>query len=149
MKQSGFSLIECIFAISIAIVSCTFAVTGLRSFIYTHNANSTLKQLQQNIALARSIAIAQGYPVTIQHNNNILTLRVNNQEFKRLKLPIGAMDTLTLYQSGFNNQTVTIQANGMTYSNGHFNYKSQKPNSLPQFNLYFNMALRTYVLRGG
>lgn len=149
MKYHGFSLIECIIALSIAVISCSIAITGLRSFIYTYHATSTLQQIKQGIALARSIAIARNHQVIIQRNNNMLTLSANNKVIKQLKLAIGTKDMLTLHQSGFCNQIVTIQGNGMTYNNGHFNYKSQKPNSFAQFNLYFNMALRTYVLISG
>ncbi len=146
MKYGGFSLIEFIFVFSIAVVSCNIAIAGLQYFIYTHNGTNTLQQIQQSISLARSIAIARDYQITICPSNNMLILSANNQEFKRFNLSVGANDMLTLYQSGFSNKIVTIQANGMTYNNGHFNYKSKKTNSLPQFNLYFNMALRTYVL---
>jgi len=149
MKNSGFSLIECIFALSVAVTTCTFALAGLRPFIYTHNANSTLQQLQQGIALARSIAIAQHCKVTIHPQGKTLTLRVGSENIKRLSLNIGHGDELSLLQSGFSNRMVTIQPDGTTYTNGHFNYKSLKPNALPQFNLYFNRALRTYILVSG
>jgi len=150
MKHGGFSLIECIFVIGIAVTSCTIAIGGIRYFIYTHNANSTLRQLQQGILLARSIAIAQNCQVTIHPHPKHLTLKNSEQALiKHLRLNIGASDELTLQQSGFSNNTLTIQADGMTYANGHFNYKSRKSSALPQFNLYFNKALRTYVLVNG
>lgn len=151
MKQQrhGFALIEYIFALSIIIISATMATAALQSFLYTHQASSTMLQLQQSISLARSIAIAQNCHVTISYfgTNNSLTIKINNHEIKQIKLNIGKTDSLTLHQSGFDNTVITVTQDGMTYSNGHFNYKSQKSNSLPHFNLYFNKALRTYVLR--
>lgn len=147
MKHAGFSLIECIFVIGIAVTSCTIATTGIRYFIYTHNASTTLRQLQQGIVLARSIAIAQNCQVTIHPQAKHLTLKTDGRlVIKHLNLNIGASDELILLQSGFSNKMLTIQADGMTYTNGHFNYKSRKSNALPQFNLYFNRALRTYLL---
>jgi type II secretory pathway pseudopilin PulG len=150
MKHAGFSLIECTLVIGIAVASCVFAMTGVRHFIYTHNANTTMQQLQQSISLARSIAIARNCQVTIYPQDKSLTLKIAGLDLvKHLNLNVGAGDELLLLQSGFSNKSLTIQADGMTYTNGHFNYKSRKANSLPQFNLYFNRALRTYVLVSG
>jgi Tfp pilus assembly protein FimT len=150
MKCKGFSLIECIFAINIAAACCVFALVGVRQFIYMHNAHTTLQQLQQGICLARSIAIAQNCQVTIYPHSRSLMLEIGEQgPKKKLSLSVGAGDELSLRQSGFSNKIITVQADGMTYTNGHFNYKSRNTNALPQFNLYFNRALRTYVLVSG
>ena len=147
MKLGGFSLIECIVAFSIAAICCACAVPGIHSFIHSHHAHATMQQLQQSIVLARSIAIARNCSVAIYPQDDSLLLKIEDSGFiKRIPLNMAADTRLSLLQSGFSNQSLTIQANGMAYTNGHFNYKSKKPNSLPQFNLYFNRALRTYVL---
>ncbi len=150
MKQCGFSLIECVFAIGIFATGCGFAVAGTRSFTYKHNARSTLQQLQQAIVLARSIAITHNCHVHVYLKPTGLDINTAKQKFKKhINLNIGTFDELSLQQSGFNNKLLTIKADGMTYTNGHFNYKSRNGNALPQFNLYFNRALRTYVLISG
>lgn len=147
MKQSGFTLIECLFVISLAVTSCAFAIAGVGYFMYIHNATTTMQQLQQSIALARSIAITHSCQVTIYLGPQNLDLKTTQHDLqKHINLNIGIYDELLLQQSGFSNKMLTIQADGMTYTNGHFNYKSRKSNALPQFNLYFNRALRTYVL---
>lgn len=106
-----------------------------------------MQQLQQSIALARSIAITQNCQVTIYLSPKKLTLTTSKHTLnKHINLNIGINNELSLHQSGFSNKMLTIQPDGMTYTNGHFNYKSRKSNALPQFNLYFNRALRTYFL---
>ena len=158
MQKPGFTFIELLCVLGIASLLCVFTIPSLNHYIYSVQAKLTMQQIQQAISYGRSQAIAQNQIITICPSNNNLTCSVswddgllvvtpNGRAFP-FKLYICAHCTLSLSQSGFVLEKITIQASGMTHQNGKFDYKSVKFSGFPQFNLYFNKALRIYMLNG-
>lgn len=153
----GFSLLEFIISSSILIVGLGLGLAGAHGFAQSHYARLNMRQLHQSLYYARSLAINQRQKVTIcpsynRHScsgswNNGLLVRSANGDFKYFKLYKNTEWMLSLQQSGYSNNSVEVHPNGMTNTNGHFNYKSLNSRYIPQFNLYFNKALRVYVTR--
>ena len=157
--QHAYSLIELLIVISLFSITIVGTLSAFHTFYYKLSGHITLQQLQQALTYGRSVAILHQQKVTVcpsynqyscdgSWNQGILVLAPNNDS-RFFHSYIATNAILTLTQSGRTNNRVEIQANGMTYTNGHFSYKSLKATYIPQFNLYFNRALRNYVLRGG
>jgi len=153
----AYSLLELLIASSILIVGLSLGLTGAYSFAQSQYVAINMRQLQQSIYYARSLAINQRQKVTIcpsynRHScggtwNQGLLVRSANGDLKYFKLYKNTAWLLSLQQSGYSNNRVEVHPNGMTDTNGHFNYKSLNSGYIPQFNLYFNKALRVYVAR--
>lgn len=150
-------MIQLIIVMALVVMCHTVALPNLRNFIYTQSAQLSMQQIQYAINYARSLAVANGKSITIcpssgfectnDWNQGILVIAPNNQKYS-FKIYTSTFSSLTLAQSGFSGQKLVIEANGMTYSNGCFYYKSLNFSDFPQFKLYFNKALRLYMVNG-
>lgn len=155
MKKTAFSLVELLVVISISGILLLSATNAYTRFLHQHYATLTLQQLQYAFHYARSEALLNHHTVTICPSFNRISCGGNwregilvvtpNGEIRFFNTFRGHYADLRLQQSGFSNSSVQIQSNGMTYSNGHFTYKSLKTKYLPHFNLYFNKTGRLYV----
>lgn len=156
-KTTAFTLIETLFAITIiAILTSSFYIS-FNKFLYLQQANLSLEQLQSALNYARSIAILTHESVIVCPSTNKVScsgsgswqqgiLVVDAQANTRFFQMFNSHNvTITLLQSGFQQQSVRIHGDGMTYTNGHFTYISANPRYIPRFNLYFNRGFRTYV----
>lgn len=153
MKNLGFSILECMIVIAIATLSYLIAIPNLQRLNHAYTGKTLIIRLQQILHYARSLAIVQQQSVTVCPSYNgyscaenwgvgVLIVGKNTKQYFKLNTGAGS---LTLQQSGNNNKRIEILPNGMLYVNGHFNYKNSRAISWPEFNLYFNRALRTYI----
>ncbi len=155
----AYTLIEILLVISIIGVAVVAAIPTVSKFVYTQYAALTIRQIQQAINYARSEAILHHQTVTIcpsfnRYNcsNNWgqgLLVLVPNGNSRFFPTYVNSQVQLSLVQNGFSNNSVQIQANGLSYTNGHFTYRALNSTYIPQFNLYFNRALRTYASMDG
>jgi type IV fimbrial biogenesis protein FimT len=72
-KQSGFTLIELMVTIAIAVILITSAVPGFQSFIQNNRLSTTTHQLVTSLNLARSEAVKRGKQVTVCKSDNSST----------------------------------------------------------------------------
>jgi Tfp pilus assembly protein FimT len=155
MRNSGYSLFELTI---ILLITSILALQGWHTvslWSYKIAAMLSLRQIRMAIEYGRSAAIANGAGVTICPATESSTcgsewkqgLQLLSSKGKLLKkFPIyGVNIELNLVQSGFTRQKLVLETNGMIHNNGHFNYKTDKVCDFPQFNLYFNKALRIYI----
>lgn len=150
-------MMQLIIVMAIVVISYTTAIPNLRYFIYTQSANITMQQIQQAINYARSLAIAYDKPVIVcpgsgigcgrDWQEGILVIAPNSRIYS-FKVHSSAFSVLTMLQSGNSGQKLVVEANGMTHNNGCFYYKSLNLSDFPQFKLYFNKALRIYMVSG-
>lgn len=70
MKQSGFTLIELMVVLAIAVILITSAIPGFQSFIQNNRLSTTAHQFVTSINLARSEAVKRGKQVTMCKSNN-------------------------------------------------------------------------------
>lgn len=140
--------------IAITVTSCAMVIPSYSRFLDFCYGNLTLYQVSMAIQYAKSISAAKSTTTILCPNldnrgcganwdNGILVK--SDADTKVFQVFIRPHASLSLIQSGFNGQKLVIQADGLTHSNGHFNYKSHKSYALPQFNLYFNKTLRIYI----
>jgi prepilin-type N-terminal cleavage/methylation domain-containing protein len=148
MQNYGFSFIELLCALAIAGILCALTIPSLSHYIYSVQAKLTMQQIQQAVAYGRSLAIAHKQSISVYKNTDHMLVVAPNVQPLLFKLYMCAHCTLSLAQSGFESYKITIQPSGMTHQNGKFDYKSSKFSGFPQFNLYFNKALRIYMLSG-
>ncbi len=155
--QHAFTLLELCLCTGIMAILYLAATPTLQRLQYLCHAHITIQQLELVINYARSLAIAHGQTVTVCPSQNrfhcssrwqegVLIIAGAKRYFYRLH--VGNNNYLALHQFSPHAQQLQIHLNGMTYNNGHFNYKSLIANDLPQFNLYFNRALRCFVQVG-
>lgn len=154
MSYLGFSLIELMLGIAITVTSCAIVIPSYSRFLDFCSGNLTLYQVRMAIQYAKSVSAAESTLTILCPNlddrecgpswDNGILVR-SDAGTKVFKVFIRPHATLSLTQSGFNGQKLVIQADGLTHSNGQFNYKSHKSYALPQFNLYFNKTLRIYT----
>jgi type IV fimbrial biogenesis protein FimT len=64
-SQTGFSLIELMVVLSIAVIVLTIALPNLRQFLVQSRIQSAASELVSSFVLARSEAIRRGVPVTV------------------------------------------------------------------------------------
>lgn len=154
---TGYTLLEIILTLTIMAAVYTLALPCASSMLYHYRALMTLHQLETTLNYARSVAIRNQVQTIIcpsddaqtcgtQWHGGLLVIALH----KRVgfyKLPLGKRDQLTLGQSGFSPYNIVIEANGLTNYNGSFNYKSLKLAESAQFKLYFNKALRLYMVK--
>ena len=151
MRNLGFSILECIFVIAIMATSILLAIPNLQRTAYMYLGRASMHELQLALQYARSAAIAQQEIILICPSSNglgcgnnwqsgILVTSTQIKKFFKLYIRHGK---LTLQQSGNSNIRLQILPNGMLHTNGHFNLHSK--DNWPEFNLYFNKALRTYL----
>lgn len=148
-------MLEIIIVIAITAIISSACIVKFTAFTYAQNAYLTLQQLKSAINYARSEAILHKQIVTICPSYNRVTCSDNwtngilvtssNAKIRYFTTFTPQNTLFTLEQSGFSNILFKIQADGMTYTNGHFAYKSLNSGYIPSFNLYFNKALRVYV----
>lgn len=154
MRQA-FTLIECITVLAILAITSAATIPTFTKLYHTQRSIIVMRQLQMAIHYARSVAILQHATVTICPSINMYSCTNNwqhgvlvlaaNGKSRYFNLYLGTGARLFLQQSGNSNSMLQVQTNGLTYTNGHFTYKSLKSSGLAQFNLYFNRALRTYI----
>lgn len=153
--NSAYTFIEILLVIGLLSIITNVGMAWIGRFMYHQSMVITLHQLQQAFYYARSSAIFHrqkvtvcpsynGYDCTHNWNTNIIVI-TPNFEVRSFKLYFGNLGHLSLTQSGLSNNKVEVQPNGMTYTNGHFTYKSLNAGDFPQFKLYFNRTLRFYV----
>lgn len=157
MRQRSFSILELLFTLTIASIALLCVTPFLHSFIYKLYAHMTMQQIEMAINYGRSLAIRSGQQVTICPNEQDRRgqawsggILVSTSDGAKSWFNVFMLKhaNLELRQSGFNGQCLMIEANGLTYYNGSFNYKSLKNHAFPQFKLYFNKALRIYLVIG-
>jgi len=78
MKQSGFTLIELMVVIAIAVFLITSAIPGFQSFIQNNRLSTTAHQFVTSINLARSEAVKRGKHVTLCKSDNSSTCVTSN-----------------------------------------------------------------------
>jgi Tfp pilus assembly protein FimT len=152
----AFSLLEFLFVTALVTIITCSGFSICKKLLFVQHAHIHLNQIQTCLNLARSLAIKyrQNVKVCPSYNGiscvgswqgNILVKVAKSGELYSFKVPSASNITITLQQSGFSQQSVTVQPNGLTYSNGHFTYISTKDRYLPSYNLYFNRAVKTYI----
>ncbi len=154
----AFSLFELLIYVFITTILYLFTIPALQRLIYLHTAKQSLQQIELSINYARSIAILHHRKIYICPNKEnkscgndwragLLVVDSGRKDKPSFRTEITFNGNLQLWQSGHNNYQLTIDANGMTSSNGHFNLKPARANNdLPTFSLYFNKSLRTYTI---
>lgn len=157
-QKLGICITEIIYALALSSAGILLTVPLLKSIHLTYHATLNLQKMRSIVNYARSIAITQHAKVLIcptldqLHCSQIweewiLVLSPKNSSTYALSIPNS--HTLSFRQSGYESKMLTIEANGMTNHNGHFNYSLKKHHATPQFKLYFNRALRIYVAKEG
>lgn len=154
MRNKGFSILECMIVISITMLLLLLTVPNLKLMSYTHATRNATYHLQLILQYARSLAVAEQHSVTLcpnvnNHcgnywNENVLIIGKNFKKSFNLDLQDV---TLTLQQSGNTNNHILITPTGMLYVNGHFNFKNLAHPTWPEFKLFFNKGLRTYIIK--
>jgi len=155
--KCGHSLIELLLCIAIFGLILSLGATTYTSFMAQQMAILTIRQLEQAINYARSLAIVQHRKVIICPSYNrfscggswqqgILVIS-SNADYRFFDTHTYFKALLSLNQSGYSHNSVEVHPNGMTNTNGHFNYKLLNSRYISQFNLYFNKALRVYIAR--
>lgn len=154
----AFSLFELLIYILITTVLYLCVIPTLQRLMYIQTAKQTLQQIESTINYARSIAILQQRKIHLCPSKDRKTcdkdwrvgllLVDSGGEIKQfLHTDTAFNGSLQLRQSGHTNYRLTIDANGMTSSNGHFNARPSIASGWPEFNLYFNKGLRLYTTR--
>lgn len=157
-RPLAYSLTELLIVIRLLGLTISGTLSKIPSLYYKLSAYITMYQLRQTINYARSLALMQQQKIQLcpsynkyscggSWNQGMLVLSPEGGS-RFFQSYINSKAFLTLTQSGYTNNMVVIQANGMTYTNGHFSYKSLKSTYISQFNLYFNRALRNYLFIG-
>jgi Tfp pilus assembly protein FimT len=155
-RYRSFSQLELLIVSSLLAITATATIPFSSKLYHKTCALIALSQVRLALNYARSVAIAEQQTVTMCPSYNryscsgswhqgILVVAPNSKT-RFFATFCNSKAILTLTQSGYTNNKVDIQVNGMTYTNGHFSYKSLKPTFIAQFNLYFNRALRSYIL---
>lgn len=154
--RSAFSLLELVFYILITAIVSLGTLPSLKRLVYLQTANLTLQQIELTISYARSLAILKQSKISICPSSNgqickdnwgeglLIVSNSGQRQFFRTNTKFPGK--LQLLQSGHTNNRLTITENGMTTSNGHFNLMPPQTSTLPEFNLYFNRGLRTYII---
>lgn len=156
IRFRGFSFIELVYSLAIAGISALCTMPHLQRILFAYYAKINLQQIASTIYYARSVAIAQHTTIKIcpsadqlrcshKWQKGMLVIAPNLQRYIPFIMP--NTHTLTLQQSGFETFKLTIEANGLTNYNGHFNYSEQNHNAGSQFKLYFNKGLRLYTTK--
>lgn len=151
-------ILELILCLGILSVCSVVAIPSLQNLIFAYQATASFGQIQLALNFARSVAVKDQSRVLVcpsadrvhcdtNWNTGILVISLKEKYF--FHMPSHSSHVLTLDQSGFTTQRMTIEGNGLTNYNGSFNYTHRKHNGSCQFKLYFNKALRVYILKGG
>lgn len=158
MYQRSFSLLELIFVMAIITIGYTIAIPNWHYFLYMQYGKLNMQQLQQAVNYARSLAAVHKQNIIICPSHDRLTCANNWNEGILVVAPdnkacffkvyMSKISNLNLVKSGHTTKRMIIQANNMTHHNGSFTYNSPKHSAFPQFKLYFNKALRIYVIIG-
>lgn len=156
--HNGFTLLELIIVMAIASITYLVATPNLHYFTHMKYGNLNMQQIQQAINYARSLAILYKQDIVIcpsidrikcaTYWDHGLLVNAPNGKSCFFKLHKHKYSHLKLIKSGHTTKQMLIQANGMTFHNGSFTYNSSKSSDLPQFKLYFNKALRVYIVIG-
>jgi len=78
MKQSGFTLIELMVVIAIAVILITSAIPGFQSFIQNNRLSTTTHQFVTSVNLSRSEAVKRGKQVTMCKSSDSSTCTNSN-----------------------------------------------------------------------